>query len=339
VKAVFVRDGGGVEVREVDVPEIGDGELLVKMVACGVDGTDLEKAFGRPLTPPMLGHEVVGVVEESRAEMFRKGDRVFVHHRVSCGACYYCLNGSHTMCPEFLKDTIKPCGFAEYFRVPRANVERGGVLRLPDGLDWLEASFIEPAACVLRALRRVGFSPGNSVALVGAGPTGMIFVKLLKVFGASVVVVAELSQFRRMFAEKAGADVAVNPLEQDFSSVCRKLTDGRGCDVGVLATPAIKPIHTVLEAVRRGGKVCLFGAPERGEKTEIDFSQLFIDEKSIVTSYSTSESETTKVLEMMSRGRISLKELVTHRFRLGEAGEAFAAARDASRSVKVVVEG
>jgi L-iditol 2-dehydrogenase len=125
VKAASVRDGGGVEVREVDVPEIGDGELLVKMVACGVDGTDLEKAFGRPLTPPMLGHEVVGVVEESRAEMFRKGDRVFVHHRVSCGACYYCLNGSHTMCPEFLKDTIKPCGFAEYFRVPRANVERG----------------------------------------------------------------------------------------------------------------------------------------------------------------------------------------------------------------------
>lgn len=339
MKAVFVRDGGGVEVREVDVPKIGEGEILVRMVVCGVDGTDLEKAFGRPLTPPMLGHEVVGLVEESRAEGFEKGDRVFVHHRVSCGACYYCLNGSQTMCPQFLKETIEPCGFAEYFRVPRTNVERGGVLKLPNSLDWLEASFIEPAACVLRALRHVGFAAGNSVALVGAGPTGMIFVKLLRVFGASVVAVAELSRFRRVFAEKVGADVAVNPLEQDFPMMCRELTEGRGCDIGILATPAIKPIHTVLGAVRRGGRICLFGAPERGEKTEIDFSQLFIDEKSIIASYSTSEPETTKVLELMRGGRVSLKELVTHCFRLEEAAEAFATARDASRSVKVVIEG
>jgi L-iditol 2-dehydrogenase len=339
MRAVFVREGGGLAVRDVEVPVVEEGELLVKMMACGIDGTDLEKAFGRPLTPPMLGHEVVGVVEKSRANGFAEGDRVMVHHRVSCGKCYYCLNGSQTMCPQFLRDTIKPCGLAEYFKVPRVNVERGGVLKLPTTLDWLEAVFIEPAACVLRALRRVGFAPGNSVALVGAGPTGMLFVKMLRVFGASVIAVAELSQLRRELAMRVGADVALNPLEQDFAEACKSLTESRGCDIGVLATPAVKPLHIVLTAVRRGGKICIFGAPERGEKTEIDFSQLFIDEKSIITSYSTSEPETTKVLEMMEHGRISLKELVTHKFGLDDVEEAFAVARDASRSVKVVVEG
>ncbi len=339
MRAVFVRPGGGgVEVRDVDVPEIGEGEILVRMRVCGIDGTDLEKAFGRPITPPMLGHEVAGEVVESKTSEFRPGDRVFVHHHVFCGRCYYCLHGSYTMCPLFLKTTIEPCGLAEYFRVPRTNVERGAVLKLPDNVGWEEAAFIEPSACVLRAINRAGFRPGDSVSIVGVGPTGAIFIRLLKSFGASVVAAADLSSFRLEAARRLGADIVVNPLEADFPEECRGATDGRGVDIGVLATPTVKPLQTVLDTIRKGGVLLIFGAPEKGEKAEIDFSKLFLRETNIVTSYSTSEVETNLMLSLIASGRVSLRDLITHRFRLEEAEEAFQTARDAGRSLKVVVE-
>lgn len=337
MKAVFAKSGGGVEVVETLVPEVGDGELLVEMKACGIDGTDLEKAFGKPLTPPMLGHEVVGVVAESKHDGFKKGDRVFVHHHVSCGTCVYCRRGSATMCPLFLKTNIEPCGLAEFFKVPKANVERGGVLKLPPNLDMLDAVFIEPVACVLRALKRASFAAGMSLSVVGAGPTGSLFIILGKALGSGPVLVAETSEFRVAKAVENGADAAVNPLTTDFAEICRRFTDGIGVDIGVLATPAAKPLATALESIRKGGTLCFFGAPEKGEKTEIDFSKLFIEEKTIVTSYSTTEVETNTSLNLLALGRISPKKLVTHVFSLDDAANAFETARDPSRSLKVVV--
>lgn len=242
------------------------------------------------------------------------------------------------MCPLFLKTSIEPCGFAEFFRVPRANVERGAVLRLPDGLEWGEAVFIEPAACVLRALRRAGFRAGKTLSLVGAGPTGSIFIVMAKAFGASVVAVSELSAFRRNKALENGADVAVDPLKTDFAKKCRELTDGLGVDIAVLATPASKPLTTALDSLRNGGTLLLFGAPEKGEKTEVDFSRLFIEEKNIVTSYSTTETETNTVLKMLTQKVFSLKNLITHVYPIEEAVEAFEKARDAGASLKVVIE-
>ncbi|MCX8201051.1 MAG: zinc-binding dehydrogenase [Candidatus Caldarchaeum sp.] len=337
MKAVSVRAGGGVEIRETSVPEIREGELLIEMKACGIDGTDLEKAFGKPLTPPMLGHEVVGIVAESSADGFRKGERVFVHHHVSCGACYYCLHGSPTMCPLFLKTSIEPCGFAEFFRVPKTNVERGAVLKLPENIDWLEAVFIEPAACVLRALKRSGFKAGDSISIVGAGPTGAIFIVVAKSLGAGVVAVADLSRYRLAKAVEAGAHAAVDPSTNDFPKTCRDLTDGRGVDIGVLATPAAKPLSMALQSIRKGGTLCFFGAPEKGDKTEVDFSSLFIEEKNIVTTYSTTEAETNTILNLLAMGRFSLKTLITHVYSLEEAETAFQTARDVSKSLKVVL--
>jgi L-iditol 2-dehydrogenase len=338
VKAVFVKKEGGVEVRDVDIPKIQEGELLVKMKACGIDGTDLEKAFGKPVTPPMLGHEVVGEVIESKSSRFKVGDRVFVHHHVFCGRCYYCYRGNYTMCPLFLKTTIEPCGLAEFFRVPRTNVQRGGVLKLPSNLNWDEATFIEPAACVLKALRRVGFQAGDTVSVIGVGPTGSLFIKMLKHFGAALVSVSDLSDFRLDIAKKIGADITVNPSQADFVEVCKKATDGIGVDIGVLGTPTMKPLHTLLQVVRKGGKICIFGAPEKGEEVKLDFSYLFINEISIITSYSTSEVETTTILELMKNRRISFNEIITHKYKLSDAEEAFETARNTSGSLKVIIE-
>lgn len=340
MKAVFVKkEGGGVEVLDVDVPSIQEGEILVRMKACGIDGTDLEKAYGKPITPPMLGHEVVGEVVESKSPEFEVGDRVFVHHHAFCGKCYYCLRNSYTMCPLFLKTTIEPCGLAEFFRVPRINIERGTVLKLPPELSWDEAVFIEPAACALRALRKVDFKAGDTVSLIGVGPTGSLFIKLLRHFGAALISVADLSEFRLSIARKIGADMAINPAQADFAEECRKATDGIGVDIGILGTPTMKPIQQLLRTVRKGGKICIFGAPERGEKVDLDFSWLFINEISIITSYSTSEVETTLILALLKNRKIAFKDLISHKFKLSQAEEAFEVARDASKSLKVVVEG
>ena len=339
MKAIFIKEkGGGVELRDIEVPTIQEGEILIKMRACGIDGTDLEKAYGKPITPPMLGHEVVGEVVDSKSPEYEVGDKVFVHHHVPCGKCYYCLHNSYTMCPLFLKTTIEPCGLAEFFKVPKINIERGGVLKLPPNLSWEDAIFIEPAACVLKALRKVNFRAGDTTSIVGVGPTGSLFIKLLRYFGAALVSVADLSDFRLTMAKKLGADIAVNPLRADFAEICRRATNGIGVDIGVLGTPTAKPIQLLLRTIRKGGKICIFGAPEKSEKVELDFSWLFINEVDIITSYSASEIETTAILRLLENGTIFFNDIITHRFRLSQAEESYEGAKDSSKSLKVVVE-
>ena len=339
MKAAFAKpSGGGVELREVPIPKIGEGELLIKMRVCGICGTDLEKVFGKPITPPMLGHEVVGEIVESKIPEYSVGERVFVHHHVFCGKCYYCHHGDYTMCPLFLKTTIDPCGFAEYFRVPRMNVERGAVLKIPSHVDDDEATFIEPAGCTLMAIRRMGFKPGMSVSITGVGPMGAIFIKIFRAFGASFIAAADLIPFRINYAKRLGADVALDPREEDFAEACRSGTDGRGVDIAILATPTVKALDTALQTVRKGGKLVIFGAPEKGERAELDFSNLFLREISIVTSYSTSEVETNLSLSLIASRRVSFKDLITHKFKLDQIDEAFQTAHNPKKSMKVLVE-
>jgi len=338
VKAAYSEPGSGkVELREVEIPKVDEGELLVKMRAVGICGTDLEKVYGKPITPPMLGHEVVGDIVDSRAEGYKVGERVFAHHHVFCGKCYYCYHGNYTMCPLFLKTTIIPCGFADYFKVPRTNVDRGAVLKIPDHVSDDEAVFIEPAGCALKGIKRSGFKPGMSVSITGVGPMGAIFIKLLRAFAASFIAAADLIDFRIEFAKKLGADVAVNPKEDDFAKICVEQTEGRGVDIAILATPSVKALQTALNTLRKGGALLIFGAPEKGERAELDFSYIFLNEINVITSYSTSELETNLALRLIANGVVSFSDLITHKFSLDEIGKAFEVAHDPTKSMKVVI--
>ena len=341
MKAVFLNGRGGVEVRDVDTPSIGYGEVLVKMTVCGVCGTDLEKIRGHGVTTAILGHEVVGVVEEigEGVEEVREGDRVFVHHHVTCGKCYYCLNGNPTMCSLFLRTNIEPCGFAEYFKAPRVNVERGAILRLPDNISFKDASFIEPLACCIRSLARAGHQAGQSYAVIGFGPIGALYTLLLKTSGASFIAVGDISENRLKFAEKIGVDAVVNLRKERMYDVCKEATEGRGVDVVVVATGSIKAYEEAFKLVRRGGRICVFGAPARGERLSIDFSRLFIDEITIIPSYSTTERETKIALDMIAMGRIKPGILVSHEYKLEEAVEAFRTASNPEASMKVLIRG
>ena len=336
---MFLKAGGGVEVREVDKPRAGRGELVVKLGVCGVCGTDLEKARGHGVTTAILGHEVAGVVEEvgEGVEDLEEWEHVFVHHHVSCGRCHYCLNGNPTMCSLFLRTNIEPCGFAEYFRVPSVNVERGAVIKLPKAMSLETASFIEPLACCVKALNRIHPSAGFSSAVIGFGPMGALFTMLLRLSGASYICVGDVSEFRLGFAGEAGADDSVNLAEGSMREACLAATGGRGVDLAVVSTGNLKAYEEALRVVRRGGAVCVFGAPGRGARLELDFSKLFIDELSLIPSYSTSERETRQAFELLRTGRVNPLPLITHVYRLEDAVEAFATAADPSRSMKVLV--
>ncbi len=207
MKAAIVKGPANVEINNVERPRLGKGDLMITMKACGVCGSDLEKIYGQYTQPSMkLGHEPSGVVSEIGQDVrgFKKGDRVFVHHHVPCYSCHFCMHGNETMCQMYSETNIFPCGIAEEFLVPEWNVSHGGVIKLPDNVSFEEASMIEPLACCVRAWNKVKFKKDNSVAILGAGPTGMMHVMLSKAFGMKDIFCLDINNFRLEFAKKLG---------------------------------------------------------------------------------------------------------------------------------------
>jgi L-iditol 2-dehydrogenase len=339
MKAAFAAGSNKVSIEDRPIPTVGPGDVLVKMRACGVCGTDVEKVRGLHITSPMLGHEVVGQVVEVGEEVksFQVGERVFVHHHVPCYVCHYCRRGDYTMCESFVKTTIEPCGFAEYFKVPRTNVERGAILKLPSGMRDDVATLVEPTACCVRGLSKFRIWPGDDFMVIGCGPIGLTHIRLLTVFGAGRVFGSDIVGFRLKAAKKLGAAAVFDPRSEDVVGLVKQQTDGRGTDGVVVSVGASEAILQAIDLVRKGGTVVLFGAPHKGAMLSYDVSKVFLKEVKIIPSYSTTELETNAALELMVSGRIDLSSLITHRFKLKDTGEAIQCAADAKDSLKVVV--
>src|SRR3972149_4378070 len=337
MKAAVIAGKGIVELRDMPNPTIGAGEILVRMRCCGICGTDIEKGHGEHVTTPILGHEVAGAVEEvgKGIQALRKGDRVTVHHHISCRSCFYCKNGLETLCEAYPKSNLHPCGFAEFFRVPEPLVKGGTVYKLPPSITYEEASQVEPTACCLRALRKSGFKAGASVAVFGVGPAGLTHVQLLKLYGAAPIYAVDVIENRRDMALKVGADATFDPVTYDVPQEISRGTDGRGTDFAIVATGNPKAIQQAVASVRKGGKVTLFGAPARGTMVSLDVSQLFLRETGFQSSYSTSETEMRIALELIATGRIRPSLLFTHRLPLGRVTEAISLAESGKEAVKV----
>ncbi|MCJ2520397.1 MAG: alcohol dehydrogenase catalytic domain-containing protein [Candidatus Thermoplasmatota archaeon] len=338
MRTVLLEGRGKVFIRDVSTPSPEPGDLLVEMRACGLCGSDLEKIQGvYTAAPPILGHEAVGVIAEvgQGAEGFEVGDRVFPHHHVPCYECVYCRRGSQTMCPEYRRWHLDPGGFSECFRVPRWNVSHGGVLILPETMSFQEGSFIEPLACCIRALDRLGVPEGSDVLIVGAGPMGLLLLQLLGHWGAGQVMVSEVSPYRLEAATRLGAQAAVNPLEVDVTQEVRRLTDRRGADLAIVASGSPKALSQAIHSVRRGGKVGLVGIPDEGSSLS-GVSDLVTREISLISSNAATEMETRRALELISEGVVDVQSMVTHRVHLKEFPKAIELARKAE-SIKVVV--
>ncbi|MCI4351441.1 MAG: alcohol dehydrogenase catalytic domain-containing protein [Thermoplasmata archaeon] len=333
---------GRLVVEESAAPRAGPGEIVVTLAACGVCGTDLEKLRGRYRTAGRIGHEPVGRIEQvgDGVAQLTVGERVFVHHHVPCYACEVCARGDTTFCAEYARTNIDPGGFAESFRVPRENVERGAVLALDPSIDWDRGALFEPAGCAVTALRRVGFTPGNRLFVTGLGPVGVLYARVARALGASWVGGAEISPARRERAARHGFDLVVDPADADQAlRAVGTSTGGKLADVGVAATGAPAAIGLAYRATRRGGTLNLFGLPEPTSRLDIDLQEMYLSGVRVVPTYATTEADVATVQRLALAGTLDLSDIVTHRRPVAELGEAFDLARDAETSLKVLVTG
>jgi L-iditol 2-dehydrogenase len=327
-----------IRIEEQSVPEIGEDEVLVEMKACGICGSDLMGWYLETRAPLVLGHEPAGIIVKkgSRVKGFNVGDRVFVHHHVACLKCHYCLHGDYTLCEQFHKTNIRPGGFAEYFRVPAPNLKTD-TLKIPDALPFDEATLIESVGCCLKARKEWGVQKGDFVAVIGAGATGIIHTALSRIYGASKIIVSDLIDYRLKMAEKFGADITVNSKNEDLSEVVKSETDGIGADIAIVTAPSLEAYKVGLSVCRKGGKLCVFAPTKPGEYLQISPAELFFSEIQIIPSYSTSHLETRVALELITSGKLNVKDLITHRFRLVDAAEAFKTALESKESLKVII--
>ena len=338
MKAAVYHSPVDIRIENVSVPEVDDEEILVEMKACGVCGSDLMDWYLKTRAPLVLGHEPSGVVVEKgrKVQNFEVGNRVFVHHHVACLTCHYCVNGDYTLCETFHKTKIEPGGFSEFFKVPAPNL-RIDTLRIPDRLSFEEATFIEPVGCCIRALNKCGLKQGDSVAVIGAGSTGLIHTALSKIYGSSMTITSDLLDFRLGFANKFGADKTVNPKREDLVQAVKTATDGIGVDIAVVTAPSLEAYKAGIEVCRKGGRLCVFAPTDPDQRIELSPEKLFFSELQITPSYSTSHLETRAALRLIESGEIRVKELITHRFGLEETAEAFKTALTTEKSLKVIV--
>ncbi|MEM3726487.1 MAG: zinc-dependent dehydrogenase [Candidatus Bathyarchaeia archaeon] len=338
MKVAMYHSLNDIRIEEKPTPKIGEKEALVKMKACGVCGSDLMEWYLKSRAPLVLGHEPTGIIIEkgSKVKGFDVGDRVFVHHHVACLKCHYCMHGDYTLCSQFHETNIEPGGFAEYFRVPAPNLQID-TLKIPDALSFDEATLIEPVGCCLRALKKCNIKKGDSIAIIGAGATGVIHTALSKIFGAEKTIVCDLVDFRLDMARRFGAHVTVNTVKEDLYGVVVGETDGRGVDVAIVTAPSLEAYKMGLKVCRKGGTLCIFAPTKPGEYLQISPKELFFSEIRLIPSYSTSHIETREALELMASEKLNLKGLITHRFRLLDAAKAFKTAQENKESLKVII--
>jgi L-iditol 2-dehydrogenase len=327
-----------IRIEETPTPEIDEDEVLVKMKACGICGSDLMDWYLKSRASLVLGHEPTGIIARtgSKVKQFNVGDRVFVHHHVACLKCHYCKHGDYTLCKQFHETHIDPGGLAEYFRVPAPNLKID-TLKIPETLSFEEATLIEPVGCCIRAFNKSSIQAQDTAAIIGAGATGIIHTALSKIFGASKTIVSDLIDYRLQVAKKFGADVIVNPKNENLKAAVNAETDGIGADLVVVTAPSLEAYKSGLSICRKGGKLCVFAPTSPGKYLQISPKELFFSEIQIIPSYSTSHLETRKALELIKTDRLKVKQLITHRFRLADAAKAFKTALEDKESLKVIV--
>jgi len=343
--AAVYRGQNDVRMETVPVPTIGAGELLVRVHTCGICGTDLKKiAAGSHSAPRIFGHETTGVVVTvgEGVTQFNQGDHVMVFHHIPCRECYYCRHKTFAQCETYKKvgctAGYEPSGggFAEYVRVMDWIVDRGTV-RIPDGVTFEQAAFVEPVNTCLKGIENLRLSPEETVFVIGQGPIGLILAVLARRTGARVIT-SDLYSQRLTISESFGLGLTIDASRDDVVQRVRAMTDGRGADAVILAVGGNGLIRPAMEATRPGGRVLLFAQTARGEAT-VDPAAICVDEKTLLGSYSASvELQEESVRFVMSR-EMDLERLISHRFPLSHALEALhLAAHPKPDSMKIVIQ-
>jgi L-iditol 2-dehydrogenase len=328
------------DVRLVDlpVPEIGPGELLVQLRACGICASDVMEWYMQPRAPLYPGHEPAGIVAAvgDGVQQFVPGQHVFFHHHVPCMICRFCQRGSFSQCVTFRTTRLYPGGLAEYVRVPAPNVERD-VLPLPEGISFEAATLIEPLACCLRGIDRAAIQAGDFVCVLGAGINGILLALLAQQRGAALVMIIDPIEYRRKLALEAGIDLALDPTLQSPLEQIQIINHGRKPDIVIVTPSKISVMEQGIELVGPGGTLLLFAPPSPEQLLSLSPNRFFFQEITLRTSYSAGPHETRQALELLRCGRIHAETLITHRFTLHEAAEAFKVVANPGDALKIVI--
>jgi L-iditol 2-dehydrogenase len=345
LRAVVYRGARDLRVEELPLPVPERGEILVRVEASGICGTDLKKIQTGSLAPPrVFGHEIAGTVAGvgPEVERYREGDRVVVHHHVPCGSCFYCRHRTYAQCDTYKKNGttagFEPSGggYSQFVKALPWIVERG-VIPIPAGVTDEEATFVEPVNTCLKAVRRAGIEKGQTVLVVGQGPIGLLLLQLARWAGARVLTSDTVPERLRMSRE-LGAAAALDAA-LDVPREVRALTEGRGVDCVLLAAVGPSAFRQAFDAARPGGRIMVFAATSPGELAEVDLGVLCASEKEILTSYSSSVDVQDLAARLVFSREVRVRELVTHRFPLDRAADAFAlAARPEPGTLKVILE-
>jgi L-iditol 2-dehydrogenase len=329
-----------VRIEDQPKPEIGDDELLLRVEASGICGSDVMEWYRKDKVPLVLGHEVAGVVEAvgEQVSKFKVGDRIAVTHHVPCFTCHYCKSGHETVCETLQRGTrFYPGGFAEYVRVPAINVDRG-VFPIPEGVSFEEASFTEPLACVLRGQNQSQLKPGQSVLVVGCGISGLMHINLARARGAGRIIGFDTIDYRLEAAKKFGADEVISD-EKDVPSQVRALNNGNLADQVIICRGAF--MNHGLASVESGGTVLFFAGAREGETIPMCVNDLFWRRELTLTSaYAGSPADCTNALELIRAGSVNVKDMISHKLPFTEIGKGFELVSQPWKqySIKVVVE-
>lgn len=330
---------GDIRIEEMPVPEPGPEEILVRVRASGICGSDVMHWYRAGRGPLVLGHEIAGEIAAVGANVgvYGVGDRVTVSHHVPCNTCHYCLNGHHTVCDTLRRTNFYPGGFSEYVKLPPLNVDRG-VYRLPESVSLEDATFVEPLACVYRGQRIAGMKTGKSVLVIGSGISGLLHIQLARTLGAAVIAAVDINILRLGIAGKFGADVTLEAGD-DVPESFRTRNKGRPADLVILTTGAERAIMQAFRSVDRGGTILFFAPAGKGATVSLPVNDLFWrNEITLTSSYAANYEEHMIALELIRQRKINVRDMITHRLPLSETAEGFRLVQEAKESIKVIIE-
>ncbi|MBI4733323.1 MAG: alcohol dehydrogenase catalytic domain-containing protein [Rubrobacteridae bacterium] len=332
MKVAVYYSASDIRIEEIAIPAIDEGEILVEMKACGICGSDLMEWYRIKKAPRILGHEMAGVVVDSKTDRIRVGERVFVSHHVPCNNCKYCLEGNNTACETLHKGNFEPGGFSEYVRVPKINVYSGTYV-LPENVSIEEGTMIEPLACCIRGQRVVDVRPGHAVLIYGAGVSGLMNVRIAKLLGARVVV-TDVDDYRLELAKGFGADEVINVGKNDNTSASETLQNIKA-DRIIMCTGAKQAFDTMWHSLDRKGKVLLFAIPR--DDFSIPVETFWRNEYALISSYGAASEDLEESLKLIADGRVDVKSLITDRFSLDDIQNAWNAAASGGTTLKVLI--
>ena len=323
MRVAVYHNNNDIRLEETPKPEIKENEILIKIKASGICGTDVMEWYRIKKAPIVLGHEIAGEIIESKSDKYSVGQKVFVSHHVPCNKCKYCLDNNHTACETLHKGNYNPGGFSEFVRVPKINVNNGTYV-LPENVSYEEGTMIEPLACCVRAQKLLNIKKHHTVLILGSGLSGLLNIKLAKLTGAKVIA-TDINEYRLNKAKEYGAEIINAKEELNFKA-----------DKIIICTGAKQAVKQAFNCIDKKGTILFFAIPK--DNIELPIVDFWRNELTITSSYGAAPIDLEESLNLIKDNKINVKDMITHKLPLEKIQEGFNIVKDANESLKVVIE-